>query len=101
MMNEAGSLGERGQAERLLSESLERFRQMKDPAGMSRVLNSAGEWARVDGDYPRAIDAYEESLALAYKTVDNQCIATTQTNLAYVLYHRGGYDARRLSSQKP
>jgi tetratricopeptide (TPR) repeat protein len=56
------------------------------------MLTSIGETARADRTYPQAIRAYEESLALYREAGDQQNIAHTETNLAYVLYHCGEYD---------
>jgi predicted ATPase/transcriptional regulator with XRE-family HTH domain len=76
----------------LFAESLERFQQMADTKGVASVLNGIGDKARGERDYPRAVDAYERSLALKQGTGNKQSLAASETNLAYALYHLGDYE---------
>jgi predicted ATPase/transcriptional regulator with XRE-family HTH domain len=83
---------DRASVEKMLDESLELYRSIGDSVGMAGVLTSMGEAARMERDYPRAIDVYERCLALQLEVKDKQGIATTVTNLAWVVYHGKDYE---------
>jgi predicted ATPase/class 3 adenylate cyclase len=73
-------------------EGLRLFRELDHKGGIVQGLNTLGELARVDGDYPRARRLYEECLALSIELGNRQHEGVMLADLSYVAYHEGNYD---------
>ena len=84
--------GEKELVGKSYEESLAHFQSIGYTRGIGLILNSLGELARGERDYPRAIDAFEKSLANSREIKDKQNIASGAGNLAFVLYHCGDYE---------
>jgi predicted ATPase/DNA-binding CsgD family transcriptional regulator len=76
----------------LSAEGLALFRSLDHQPGMAQALNGLGEAARLDGDYERAAEAYEECLAISRAIGDKQREAIMLGNLGYIAQHRGDYE---------
>jgi predicted ATPase/DNA-binding XRE family transcriptional regulator len=63
-------LGELDQATRLLEESLEIFRELRDTWASAHVLNHLAVVPLRQDDYPRAVGYAQEALALTHRTGD-------------------------------
>ncbi len=72
-------------------QSLALFRKLDDQAGMAQTLNSLGEFARSQKDYPAAAAYYQESQSIAIKIGDQMRIGMTNQNLGFIAYHQGRY----------
>jgi predicted ATPase/class 3 adenylate cyclase len=68
------------------------FRELNHRLGISFGLNLLGELARLDGDYRRASQLYEECLTLSREMGDRQIEAKLLGNLSYVAFHQGNFD---------
>jgi hypothetical protein len=79
------------EATRLLEAALALFRKRDYKPGITQVLIGIGEMARLDGDYERATQAYEECRAIAREEGDKMSGAKTFGNLGYVAQQRGEY----------
>ncbi len=92
------ALGDDAQAQALLDNALELYRQLEDEDGVARCLNNLG--ALVDwGEEPeRATSLFEESLAL--KRNAGSSVAVTLGNLAQLAEFRGDFaEGRRLAQE--
>lgn len=76
----------------LCQEGLTLFRTLENIPGITRALNVMGELARMDGDYGRAQEVYEECIALCRQTGDKHRAAVILSNLSYVEMHKGDYE---------
>ncbi|UCG22986.1 MAG: tetratricopeptide repeat protein, partial [Chloroflexota bacterium] len=74
-----------------VEESLRLFRELDLKAGTVNGLNMLGELARLDGDYRRAGQLYEECLTVAKEMGDIQIEAKILGNLSYVAFHQGSF----------
>ncbi|MGI8916253.1 MAG: LuxR C-terminal-related transcriptional regulator [Chloroflexota bacterium] len=59
--------------------------------GQAKAFNFFGEMARLAGDYDRATEFYEQSLALYQQAEDSGALAVIRHNLGYVAQHRQDY----------
>jgi predicted ATPase/DNA-binding CsgD family transcriptional regulator len=75
----------------LSEEALTLFRDQDNIYGVIRALNFMGELARLDGDYDRAGNAYDECLTLCRQSGDKLREAYQLANLGLVAQHRGNY----------
>jgi predicted ATPase/class 3 adenylate cyclase len=82
-IQEAMSYGEEG---------LHLFRELDNKAGIAFGLNLLGELARMDGDYARAGQLYEECVSLSREMGNRQTEAKSIGNLSYVAHHQGSFD---------
>ena len=73
-------------------ESVRLFRDLDHKAGIAHGLNMLGELARLDGDYSRAGQLYEECLALSCETGNREREALALGNLSYVAYHLDNFN---------
>jgi predicted ATPase len=73
-------------------EGLRLFRELDHKLGISIGLNTLGEITRIDGDYPRARDIYEECLALSIEMGNRHRQVMSLGNLSYIFYHQGDHD---------
>jgi len=73
-------------------EGLRLFRELDNKAGVSLGLNTLGELARLDGNYTRAGQLYEECLALSNASGNKHQEAISLANCVYVAYHEGNYN---------
>jgi tetratricopeptide (TPR) repeat protein len=71
---------------------LRMFRELDQKTGIVYSQNYLGELARLDGDYARAGQLYEECLTLSYEVGNREREATILGNLSYVAYHLGNFD---------
>ena len=84
-----------GQMKEILAhaeEGLRLFRELDHNGGVVLGLNTLGELARLDGDYARAGQLYEECLALSKEMGNRQREAISLVNLSYVAYHQDDYN---------
>lgn len=81
-------------------ESLRLFRDLDHKAGIAHGLNMLGELARLDGDYSRAGQLYEECLILSCETGNREREALSLGNLSYVAYHLGNFNEAVAYSKK-
>jgi predicted ATPase/DNA-binding XRE family transcriptional regulator/tetratricopeptide (TPR) repeat protein len=88
---EIDPVGERELARVLFDESLEHFEAIGYRRGMGLVLGSLGGQARMEGDYPRAIDLFERAIAINREAKDKRGIAANTGNLGFAHYHRGDF----------
>jgi tetratricopeptide (TPR) repeat protein len=68
------------------------FRQLNHKFGMTYGINMLGELARLDGDYLRAGQLYEECLILSKDMGNRRNKAMSLGNLSYVAYHLGNFN---------
>lgn len=73
-------------------EGLALFQAIDNKPGIVQALNIIGEIARVGGDDDRAMQAYEECLAVAHQTGETRRIFLILANMAIVAQHRGEYE---------
>jgi non-specific serine/threonine protein kinase len=67
------------------------FRKYDDRPGIDQALSVIGELARMQGDYERAGEVYQEALDINSQQGDKYREALTLLNLAYVSHHRKDY----------
>ena len=84
------------QAEALYEESLVRYRELGDTAGIARSLRLLGEMAGRRGNFAAAYSRTEEALALCRALGDKQGVALSLTSLAEIVSQQGDY-ARAIS----
>jgi non-specific serine/threonine protein kinase len=88
----AGSPGEIKEGMALIEQALALFRTQGDIPGIIRALNRLGELARLDGDYDRAGENYEECLTLCRQSGDRLLEAYQLANLGLVAQNQGHYE---------
>lgn len=82
----------------LADEALAAFQALHQLPGIAQTLNIIGEIARVNGDYARAQQAYEECLAVCQQTGETGRICYMYSNLALLAQHLGEHErAMRLA----
>jgi non-specific serine/threonine protein kinase len=81
-----------GEGIALCEEGLALFRKLDHKPGIARALNFVGELARLDGDYERAQEVYEECLTIARQIGDSIREALMLGNLGCVAQHQGNYE---------
>jgi tetratricopeptide (TPR) repeat protein len=67
------------------------FRELDHKGGISLGLNTLGELARLNGNYTRAGQFYEECQALSNKSGNKHQEAISLANCTYVAHHDGNY----------
>jgi len=75
----------------LFNESMEHFEAIGYRRGVGILLSSLGGQVRTARDYPRALDLFEEALAICREVKDKSGIAANTGNLGFVLYHLGDF----------
>jgi predicted ATPase/DNA-binding CsgD family transcriptional regulator len=75
----------------LTEQALALFRFHGLESGIIRALNQLGEFARLEDDYDRAEEAYEECIDLCREFGDLQREATALANSGLVAHHQGDY----------
>jgi predicted ATPase/DNA-binding CsgD family transcriptional regulator len=83
------------QVARNCQQGLELFQELDDKPGMAVAHNNLGELARMAGDYGRAKEAYESSLAICRETGEIIRQNLILANLAFVAYDAGDYGRAR------
>lgn len=84
----------------LCDESIELARRVGERPLVAQALNVKGELARVHGDDPTALRAYEEGRDLAAAVHDDAHLGMLLGNLSFLADRRGDYlEARRLGQQ--
>ena len=82
-------------AKALLEEGLARFQQLDDKGGIQDALHVLGINARLQGDFARALELEQESLALS-RELGIKAIHTVLIGLGYIAQRQGdGARARR------
>jgi predicted ATPase/DNA-binding CsgD family transcriptional regulator len=76
-------------------EGLAIFQELGDKPGMAHALNILGELARTVGDYQRAHDVYDVSLAISRQTGEIIRQIMLQGNLSFVAYQEANYESAR------
>ncbi len=76
----------------LIEDALALFRAQDDQTGITRALNSLGELARLDGDYDRAEQAYQECLSYCRRSGEKLREAFVISNLGLVAQYQGKYE---------
>ncbi|HYY34558.1 MAG TPA: tetratricopeptide repeat protein, partial [Gaiellaceae bacterium] len=85
----ARASGDLGQARRFSEESLSLFRRLGDDAGVARALHELGEVALDEEDYDRAVDLFNEAIAVARGA--GKDAAGSIGNLGYTALLQGDY----------
>jgi non-specific serine/threonine protein kinase len=92
-MPSVGRPDEYEQATARCEEGLALLRDVDDKPGIAQALTNLGEMARLDGDFPRAKEAYQESLDVAREMGDGLRESILYINLAFLALREG--EARR------
>jgi predicted ATPase len=85
----AGDQGDYASAQKLLEESLEIARELKDNSGVAVSLNALAVFSRDRGEVAAAGTLFEESLALCRESGDGMAAARALSNLASVVRLQG------------
>jgi tetratricopeptide (TPR) repeat protein len=80
---------------RSCEEGLVIFRELNDKTGIAQAMNILGELARSVGDYVRAREVYEASMAASQETGETFRQIFMLNNLSYVAYQEGDYQKAR------
>jgi predicted ATPase/class 3 adenylate cyclase len=91
----AGQPEEYQEAVKSCQEGLAIFQELGYEPGMAQALNILGELARPVGDYQRAREYYEASLAVCRQTGEKVRQIMMQCNLSFVAFHEGNYEGAR------
>jgi non-specific serine/threonine protein kinase len=70
-------------------EALAILREADDKSGIAQALNGLGELARLQGNLPRAKEAYEEALSVARENGDGLRESMLLINLGFIALHEG------------
>ena len=70
-------------------EGLALLREVDDKAGIAQAFTNLGEQTRLQGDIPRAKEAYEESLSVAREIGDGLRESLVLINLGFIALHEG------------
>jgi len=92
-MPSAGRRDEYEEGRAICEEGLALLREVNDKPGIAQALTNLGEQARLHGDLPRAIEAYEESLNIAREIGDKLREAISLINIGLTDQQQG--DAER------
>ncbi len=76
-------------ASALCGESLQWYRLLNDPHGITAALDNLAAVARNGGNYPAARAMYEESLAISHSLDDRWGIAQTTIYLGIAIWYQG------------
>jgi predicted ATPase/DNA-binding SARP family transcriptional activator len=76
----------------LCEQALALFREIDDKSGLAWSYNQVGEFSRLVKDYPRARQAYEDSLLVCRESGNRRREAIALLNLSYVAQHQGDCD---------
>jgi predicted ATPase/serine/threonine protein kinase len=87
----AGDQGDYASAQKLLEESLEIARELKDNSGIAVSLNALAVFSRDRGEVAAAGALFEESLALCRESGDRMAAARALSNLASVVRLQGDH----------
>lgn len=87
----AGDQGDYASAQKLLEESLEIARELKDNSGVAVSLNALAVFSRERGEVAAAGTLFEQSLALCRESGDRMAAARALSNLASVVRLQGDY----------
>lgn len=71
------------------------FEAAGDEPGVGLVKHLAGTVAAQRGDYPKAVESYEQSLAIRERLDDKVSMGSLLSNLGIVAEYRGDYEASR------
>jgi predicted ATPase/serine/threonine protein kinase len=91
----AGDQGDYASAQKLLEESLEIARELKDDSGVAVSLNALAVFSRDRGELAAAGALFEESLALCRQSGDGMAAARALSNLASVVRLQGDHARAR------
>ncbi|HMA37699.1 MAG TPA: tetratricopeptide repeat protein, partial [Chloroflexia bacterium] len=86
--------GHIGEGHRWLEAALARIQDARPPLppGLhASVLNWTGALSTIDGDFDRAVNLLEQSVALSREVDDQRGVAQALTNLIWALGHQGAY----------
>ncbi len=98
-LNGAGILacdqGDYANAQAMLEEALDIYRELEDQQGIALSLNYLGNVARLQGNRQPANLLYEESLALSRELSDQHGISVALSNLGNIAKSQGDYESAR------
>ena len=84
----------------LIDEAIEQARQVGDSWLIASTLVGKGELTRVQGDDATALEVYEEGLALAAASGDEEFVGMCLGNLSFLADHAGNHaEAHRLACE--
>jgi non-specific serine/threonine protein kinase len=75
-----------------VKEGINLFRELDNTAGIAYGLNALGELMRMDGNYSRAGQIYEECRILSKEMGNRLREGFSLGNLSYIAYHQCNYD---------
>jgi class 3 adenylate cyclase/tetratricopeptide (TPR) repeat protein len=78
-----------------LDRAAQGFRELHDDAGVGQVLHLVGTVAAQRGDYAKAVENYEASLAIRERTGDKAGMGALLSNLGVIAEYRGDYESSR------
>lgn len=80
--------------------ALEAYKSLNNRIEMARILNNKGEVFKFTGDYPKAIETFQEGLDILVNTSNNRSLGYLYTNLAECQIRSGNISESKNSALK-